>query len=95
MLRDCFFVFLKLVENNLYLQLMEYEHLEESRTLLVFLDLVYEYVSSSERASRFESDNFHDCSEMSQNISVFAASVISKVTTLLQSDRNFNLQIVC
>lgn len=37
MLRDCCFIFLRLVGNNLHLQLMEYERLEESRQLLVFI----------------------------------------------------------
>lgn len=47
MLRDCCFIFLKLVENNLYIQLMEYEKIEESRDLLVFLELMHDYVHNA------------------------------------------------
>lgn len=88
MLRDCCFVFLKLSESNLYLQLMEYERLEESKGLLVFLELLHDYIQNAERSSRIEKENFSR-NPSGRNISEYAASVISKISGLL-NDRNYN-----
>jgi hypothetical protein len=87
MLRDCCFIFLKLVANNLHLQLMEYEKLEESRQLLVFIELLHDYVSNTELSSSFSKGSFQN-SLRSKGISEYAASVISKVNTLLLVDQS-------
>lgn len=86
MLRDCCFIFLKLVGNNLHLQLMEYEELEESRQLLVFIELLHDYVSNTELSASFSKKSFQN-SLANKGISEYAASVISKVNTLLLTDQ--------
>ena len=90
MLRDCCFIFLRLVANNLHLQLMEYERLEESRQLLVFVELLHDYISNTEKNCLFVKGGFQS-SLRGKVISEYAASVISKVNTLLLSDQSDDL----
>lgn len=62
--------------------MMEYESLEDARSLLILLELIHDYIMQSNSSHSHQYRSSFGTSLRKNDISEYAASVISKINTL-------------